>query len=82
MRFIVPLTLSELRQARGMGARAHLGKIQEIFQGQLHQMVEYMQPVLCQCKPKGDDIDIDILRNNLSDILMEEIKVQRSGSIK
>jgi len=45
-------------------------------------MVEYMQPVLCQCKPNGDDIDIDILRNNLSDILTEEIKVQKSGSIK
>jgi len=42
MRFIIPLTLGELSQGKGMSARAHLKKIQDMFQGNMHQMVEHM----------------------------------------
>lgn len=66
VRLLVPLTLVQITNNRGMGAREQMKTIQRICLSSLPNMIDSILPIITKCNPKKK-IDIDDVRTTLGE---------------
>lgn len=82
LRFIVPLTLTQLKESRGGQVREQLSIIQKMINTDHSMIADSIFPVLLKVKPGKADTDIDEYRNILSFTFDKYIEVQRKQAVQ
>ena len=66
LRFIVPLTLTQIKEGRGGQVREQLSIIQKMINTDYNVIADSIFPVLLKVKPGKENTNIDEYRNILS----------------
>lgn len=69
IRFLCPITYDQIYAARGDGVRSLVKQIQMMSLVHPADIVGSIQPVITKCKQSQEDLDIDLLRTELEDII-------------
>ena len=65
LRFLVPMSLSQIKESRGTQARKQLAAIKGMISGDYAQLVASIQPLITRGLPGDDEADIDLIRGTL-----------------
>jgi len=74
VRFIIPLTRSQITEGRGSGTKEHIETVLNMCGTDLEDIVKAIQPLLLKMSPKDDEIDIELLRSTFCEQLMSSAK--------
>ena len=69
IRFLIPFTLGQMEEARGVMINDHIMKLLEIFQGGYDQMIHSIIPILTKVKPYEPEFDLNHKKVTLLEIL-------------
>ena len=67
LRFLVPLTINQLKENRGMGVRDQIRILKDICSSNLNDFKDSVLPLLTKCRPNDEELDIDEKRINLQE---------------
>lgn len=79
LRFLIPITLNQLKENRGMGVREQIRNLKDICSSNLIEMIDSVLPLLTKCKPNDEDLDIDERRINLQEQFKAEILAEMNN---
>lgn len=77
VRFLVPLTLDEINDARGAAVRQHFTSIQSLCNRGPSQLMDSILPILTKVKPNEHEFDLELTRKVIAEQLMEEVAIQK-----
>lgn len=77
LKFLVPMTINQLKENRGMGVREQVRVLKNICNtSSLDEFAHCMLPILTKCRPNDENLDIDEKRSNLLQQFKEEIQAE------
>ena len=65
LRFLVPMSLSQIKESRGTQARKQLAAVKAMISGDYAQLAASIQPLITRGLPGDDEADIDLIRGTL-----------------
>lgn len=71
---LIPMTLSQIYEARGQMVREQVVLIQKVSEADLSLIGQSIQPVITKMKPKMEENDLEDIRKNIDDILHANLK--------
>jgi hypothetical protein len=74
LRFLVPITITQMRSGNGGEVKKQILILKRMFSGNLTQMQDSILPIITKCKPDDEDLDIDLLRQQFREIFEEDTK--------
>lgn len=79
VRFLIPLTLSQIQEVRGKPAREQLKIVSNICSERLDVMIESIQPILTKVDPTDQDVDIELICHSFAEQLSQEVQALRAA---
>jgi len=77
VRFIIPLTHSQIKNNRGSTIKEQLKTVSSICKSSLKELDTAIQPVITKCSPNDLQFDIEILSDTLQNQFIEIINSEK-----
>lgn len=79
VRFLIPLTISQIEEVRGKPAREQLEVVSNICSEQLDVMIDSIQPILTKVDPTEENTDIELIRHRFAEQLSAGVNALRAA---
>ena len=79
VRFVMPITYSQIQESRGYAVRSHFDSVKRMCEENLDVMLKSILPIITKANPKDDEIDVDAIRETVKEQLQCEVNVQKKN---
>lgn len=76
VKFLFPVTHSQITTNRGVEVREQLQTLQNICNVKLNELAKSILPIVTKCSTSDDDIDLDVIKSNMYEMFENEFQQQ------
>lgn len=75
VKFIIPITLDQIRDSRGQKVRDQIQVIQNVCHGcELNEAIKSIQPVITKVRQNDEDFDLDYIKSDMFEQFRNDLK--------